>query len=500
LLSRKSFLILSTRLLAQILSFVGLFFITRYMGATTYGNVAWTMALVASINSIADLGFGSAHIKRLSEGNDVNECISTYAIIKLSLTAIMVTVTLVGFFIYTNVLALGVRDTSWDLIILFVIYYAFYDLAAIAIVSFDGMLQTAKSQIISLVDPLIRLPLVILFAVSRMGPFELGLAYAFGAMGLLIAALVLLYKQGIVWQKPVLFHKYLVFAIPFMVISIVGAIYSNVDRIVLGFFGTSVDVAYYSSAVALMAMLNVVGAAIATVTFPAFSQMYKEGRFDEIRKKTREAERYTSMLVVPVVVVIIIFPYDVAKILFGGNFELAGGALRWIVVATYLTLLNQAYSQQLISLSRLDLYFKVIIISMIGFVVLLLVLVPGSVLGIRLGGMLFVGAAFASLGAAVISFVLTRHYVRNLTKTTSNPRILKHILAGTISGVLLWYLSEFIALLHWYDLVLFGIIEIATFLSVLALIKEFTKDDLNYLLDVVNLRKMGKYIKEELGR
>ena len=63
MLARKSLLILIARFSSQILSFIALVFITRYLGLEIYGSITFSMALVATFNCVSDLGFNSAHVK-----------------------------------------------------------------------------------------------------------------------------------------------------------------------------------------------------------------------------------------------------------------------------------------------------------------------------------------------------------------------------------------------------------------------------------------------------
>jgi O-antigen/teichoic acid export membrane protein len=110
-------------MLTAALAYVGLYFMTRPpLGPEIYGTISYTLAFVATFNAVSDLGFSSAHIKKLSEGGDPDECISTFAAIKLVLTGIMVALTLSSVFVWTTLLGNVLTDTSVDLILLFVFY------------------------------------------------------------------------------------------------------------------------------------------------------------------------------------------------------------------------------------------------------------------------------------------------------------------------------------------------------------------------------------------
>ena len=107
MLARKSLLILIVRFSSQILSFIALLFITRYLGTDIYGSITFSFALVATFNCVSDLGFNSANVKRISEGKDLDDCFSTYRDHKDHPTGLMALITLGIVFSYTTILGRG---------------------------------------------------------------------------------------------------------------------------------------------------------------------------------------------------------------------------------------------------------------------------------------------------------------------------------------------------------------------------------------------------------
>jgi O-antigen/teichoic acid export membrane protein len=497
--ARKSLLILIARFSSQVLSFIALLFITRYLGAEIYGSLTFSMALVATFNGLADLGFNSANIKRISEGQDLNDCVSTFATLKLVLTGLMVGVTAVLMLFYTYFLGRGLSDTNFQLLLMFIGYYVFYDLAGIAIYTFDAKMETAKSQTIQMMDPLFRVPLVILVALNRMSVYSLALAFLVGAIAVFALSMVMIVRSGIRWRRPTLFRSYLKFAAPLAIASIIGIIWANIDKIVVGFFGTSVDLALYNSGLSLMGILATVGAGVSIITFPLFSKYYIEGKLDLIRQHTKEAERYISMMIMPVVVVVFVFPYATASILLGGDFIQAGGPLQIIVITTAVGLLNLAYGAQFPSTNRNDLTLRLIIFTLVANTILLVLLVPDSILGVRLFGLKYMGAAYAGLITALAAFVIVRAAVWKLTGTGSNPRILIHLGVAAMTGTVLYLFgTNLYSVQHLYDLMAIGLISVGLYFGMLYALKEFTKKDLDYLLEVANAKKMWRYIVTEL--
>ncbi len=498
MIGRRSLLIVITTILSTILSFVALFAMTNYLGKDVFGNISWVLATLGTLNVVADLGFGSAHVKRISEGQDENDCISTYIVIKLILIGIMVAFVFVALTVWNQIAGTSITPEAWNLVILFVLYFVMYDVATVAIFTYNARMETTKSQLIAMADPLIRVPLVIFVSVNRLTTTDLAYAYVLAMFGVMLTAIFLIKRGSFRWKKPTLFRSYLKFALPISLISIAGAVTLNLDKILIGYFDTPGNVAYYSSAQTLLAVLAVVGSAVATVTFPSFSRFHSVGDLKSIKEVTHAAERYISMICIPVTTLVMIFPTEICVALFGSQFAPAGDTMRFLSLAVLLNVLNQVYTSQILGVDRPDITAKIVLGTFLLNVFLLLMFVPNEVLGLKMLGMAYTGAAIATAITATTLFVSVRMIVKRLTGTGSSPRILKHVLGGAIAGgviVLLNLVYHFSGIIA---LVIFGMVTLAAFFGALVAMKEFTRWDLKYFLDIINPSKMFSYMGKEM--
>jgi O-antigen/teichoic acid export membrane protein len=499
LIARRSFLIMFSKFVAAGLGFIALSMMMRYV-PEEYGSIMWAMSLGATFNAIADLGMGAAHIKRISEGQDLSDCLATYAMGKLLLTMVMVSIFLGSLFVYTVMLGNRIYDTSMEVIVLFTLYWVFFDLAAVATQTFDARMQTAKTQFSFLMDSFVRVPLLIILAVNRLDDLFLAYAYVLGGMSLAITALALLAREGNAFGRPKMFRSYLAFALPLAPITVISAISLNIDKVLLGFFWSNLEVSYYASAYNFLLFFSTFGMAISTLTFPAFSKMHAEGRLEEIKAKTRQAERYVSLIGMPILAVLVVFPDEVASILFGGHNSAVGGPLRFLAVSMYLNLINYVYTSQLKAVNRPDLVAKVVFMQLAVNLTLLILLIPNSIFGQEVFGLRSTGAGIANMMGVMTLFILTRYAVYRLTGTTPDPSVGKHAIAGTVVVLVLILMSSGWGLARWYDLIGYGGLALAVFGALLVAMKELTKDDVRFFLNVVNPVEMGRYLRSELKK
>ena len=471
---------------------------TRYLGKDIYGSIAFTIALLASFNSLSDLGFSSAHVKRVSEGGGSGDCLSTFAIIKLLLNGVTAVVALISIFIWSNYLGNPLTAETWSLLLLFLLYFFMYNVASVVTTHYSATMEQAKAQIVMLFDPIVRVPLVIFVSLGHGSAIDLAYVYVASALSILLFALFFIYRDRVRWQRPTLYRSYIKFAAPLMLVTIIGTLAGTMDKVILGLDWGNSSVALFSSSQAILGVLAILSASVATMTFPSFSKLHSEGNIKEIRKLTWQAERYISILTMPIVAVIVIFPMECAKILLGGTFADAGEPMRFLAIATLLNMLNSVHSSQILAVNRPDTSAKLTLLNFLVYGVLLLVLVPANLIGFQMLGLSYTGAAIANLATVVVLFVFTRYVVYRLTGTSANPRLGLHVIAAVASSLWLMLLSDFLALSGWLDLVIYGLTSSLVFAAVLYALKELKREDIDYFLDLLSVRKMLSYISKEL--
>ena len=499
MLGRKSFLLFISRVLVALLSYVGLLFMLRTYGDSGYGTLSYAMAFVSTFNAFSDMGFSSAHIKRISEGKDLNDCICTYSVIKAGLTLLMVVITLASTYVWTVLLGNGLDDITTEMILIVVLYYVLIDLSSIATNTFTAKMEMVKLPIATLADPLIRVPLVILSCFLGLSLIGLFWMYVISAVGVVIVAAYLLLRGSVTWRHPTLFRSYYKFALPLVLISIIGVLGGTMDRLILGFYYTPDEVAYYYAPQAMLSSFAVIGTAVATLTFPSFSKLHSEGNTAMIRKVTQEAERYILMLSMPISILLLTFPYEMSSILLNEMVEATN--IIGIMTVTYLLLMiNSVDSTQITAVDRPDVTARISLISFFVTLISLFILVPTSeqsFLGIGLG-LSYVGAALALLIGRIVTFIITRYVVWRLTGTIPDKRLALQILAGLAVFLVIYPMSFVLPITRIYIILLYGLISVAVFIGVLYILKEFTRKDLDYFLQLLDIKEMWTYIRTEL--
>lgn len=500
MLGRKSLLVFTSLVATFALQLVGMLFITHYFDLQVYGTITWALSFVATFDALANLGFNTAHIKRISEGRDIADCVSTFAVVKLSLTAIMAFTVLFATYVWGTLLGHYITQESFDLILIFLVYQVMYDMVSIAILTFNAKTEMAKAYLVNLLDPLARIPLIIILSLGGGNIVELALTYIVGSSTVLIVGLLLLKRERIRWKRPTMYRTYLAFAAPVALITIMETLGNNMDKLLIGAIGNPADVGLYAAGKYLLCGLGAVGLAISLNLFPTFSRHHAQGDSAEIRRIMRQAERLTSFLAMPLAIVIILFPTELCVFLFGPIYSDAGESLRYLSIATLVIILNQAYLASILAINRPGINARITILDFSINLVLMLFFIPTTLWGVKGLGLSFVGAAIAAALTSFITMSVTRIMVKVLTGTNPNPRMLLHIMAGLATGLVLAFLTASFPVVHMVDLIIYTVLAYLIFELILYLARELRKEDIRYFLEVANLVGMLRYIVNEFHR
>jgi O-antigen/teichoic acid export membrane protein len=531
MIARKSLLIVIAQFLTRTLGWVGLVVLAKLWGGfapEALGVIGFAMSFVGIFNIIADLGFGQAHVKRISEGKDLGTCIGTFFTIKIILTSTMALIVFLAMVILEYVLHQGFHDaTKQSVVLVFLLYYVLLSIQQIASYTFNGKGEIAKMQITAIFENIIKVPLMILVALAGVGAIglapvinwpsvltpiqqflagrpigSLAMAYVFGITLTVIIGFWLLRKYP--WKKPnmELGKSYFSFALPMLLFSIIATITTNIDKLLIGYFWTATEVGYYFSLQQILQIILVLSVGFNTVLFPAYSGYYANKDFEKINKTTNTAERYISMVIIPPVIVMIVFVNPVISIMLNSAFLPASSALIVLILYALLASLMAPYYSLIIGVNKPGVYAKIgLAMSLVNIGLDLLLIPQGGFLStFGVNGPL--GAAIAMFLANCIGFIWIRYSAKKLTQIkllqTHTPR---HIIAGSIMGLVLYlfaFQTGLFPAIHWYHLVFFSGVGLLIYLAVLYLLREFTKKDLTFFLDLIHPLEMIRYMGSEL--
>jgi O-antigen/teichoic acid export membrane protein len=464
--------------------------IARLYAPEVYGSLSFMLSFVGIFDCLANLGLNNAHVKRVSEGKDFDDCVSTFALLKIVLTAVMVGAVLLSTLAFVTLTGRPLTAQALDLIVIFLVYQVMYDLVGIALLTFSAREQMAKAYLVNLLDPFI-----IILAIGGADVVQLALAYIVGSSLVLITGLALLRREKVHWKRPTLYRSYLAFAAPAAVVVIMEYIGNNADKILVGGAGTPEQVAYYSTAKYILTGLGAIGLAVYLNAFPAFSRKRAESKEAEIAPVSMLIERYISLLVTPLILVLILFPEPVTVFLFTTNYAPAAAVLSILSMVTLISILNQVHLARLMAMDRAKVTAVLLSIEMTCSVSLMILLMSTGWVGPP-----YIAAAVATLITAVLIMFLIRAAVHAVGGERPNWRMLVHLAVAMATILLLVVLAYFVPVTSIGLFLVFMCISYVAFEGIMYAIKELRWSDVQYMYEMAKIKGILSYIASEFRR
>lgn len=502
MLARKSFLIMVMAAIGGILGYVALYFIANFMPKESLGIVAFALSFTTMFGIVKKLGFETAHIKRVSEGKDLGECIGTFIFLKITLAVIYLAVILGVLYIWTDVMGRGFESDDHLIAIYIMVFYGVIaSFTEIMKQTFTARKEIAILQISMFIGTVMRVGATIVVAISGRGTIELAFTYIIAETAVLVIAGSFFAKFPIKKPTKSMFKNYSKFALPMVISSSIVLIITNIDKVFIQLFWGAEEVADYFAVYRLVTFLVIIEASVGLLLFPTISELHAKKDKKQIKELVVKSERYLSMTSFPIVVFMIALPLPILNILLDPKYETAAPILQILPIWALVSIISRPYGPLIMGIDRPWFVTISSIIRVSLNVVLNLIFIPIDIkiLGFTGLGLGATGAAIATLCTALFAFIYLRAVAWRLIGLKWNPvHIIKHIIAASGMMLILYYITSFFDIVRWYQLAIMFFMALGIYFGILYLIREFKKEDYNFFMDTLNPRKMLSYIVGEV--
>ncbi|MCD6236974.1 MAG: polysaccharide biosynthesis C-terminal domain-containing protein, partial [Thermoplasmata archaeon] len=207
-----------------------------------------------------------------------------------------------------------------------------------------------------------------------------------------------------------------------------------------------------------------------------------------------------GMITFPIVTLLITLSYPVIHILLSDKYLPAIRVLQIMPLFVLVEVLSGPYTQQLSGMNMPKFVRNRILIMMITNVSLNFILIPMDIrsLGLKLFGLGMEGAAIATVVAYLAGLLYIRIVSWRITGVKGSLSVITHALSATISGTIIYYISQHFLIARWYHLLGISLFGLLIYFAILFVLKEFKKEDFDLFIDTLNIKKMLRYVKEEL--
>lgn len=493
MLGRKAIVQFLSDNIVNLLGFISTFLIARFMGPTVLGVIGYNLSLVSVLSIFSDLGFGQAHVKRISEGGDIEKKTGTYLFIRIMLTILFTLCTL----LYLLFFGKG-KDVNIPIFILIFLSVILNQFAQFGTATFQGLQKTFLNNLPVLFGKTIKTIMTVIVIIFSLGALGIAFTYTFESVLILLISFILLKKtlKNIVINKDYL-RSYSQYALPLAGAIISSYLIGNADKLLIKKFWDIKEVGLYFGVQSLMAFPQSISNALMTIFFPRASELLQKKDTISLNLHLKDAIKYLSLIIFPICSLLIIYSREIPLIFFGSYYPQAQGIMIVGSLTALTITLIRPYSNILYALEKVKPMFSISIVCLVVLIVSDLILIPESLFGISLPALKGVGAAIGIFNMWFVNGI----FVAFLVKKYLNIAHLKSVPAVGIASI--FALGIILLIKNYFPLGISGMILgtmsfLVLYIILLFIFKIIKKKDLKYFMELININKMTSYLKEEI--
>jgi len=409
-IQRQSLISLVSTIGLTAVGFLSTMYFAHTVGLSILGAYYLFVAYFSIFNLLGDGGFGSAAVKRISEGVDQGAYFSAFIVLRVMLMAVSV-----GFLFIARPYLVDITSSGVFPWLVFALVASVF--TSITINGVYGSGKVGVNQIGHLIDNLVRVVVQVVAVVLGYG--VAGLAGGFVA-GLLAAGF---FNLRFLDLAPAPFrrsHISSLFAFSFWIfLSASGyLVFSYADTILIGYFLTDTEVGIYRVALQLTPAATFVTTALHTTLYPKISYWGKQHDLVSVEGALARAFTYSLLLAVPVLAGGWILGERLLYFFYGASATAGAAALAILLPVQVVHVFMYLQTMCLNALDRPRDSFRVTAIAVTANVVLNILLIPEY--GI-------VGASAATLATMVLNAALAHRALSRCIRVRIELRAVGHI-------------------------------------------------------------------------
>ncbi|TSA52136.1 MAG: hypothetical protein D4R45_07410 [Planctomycetaceae bacterium] len=498
MLARKAFLILSTKMITAVCSFVGFYFVAHYMGAEKLGIFAAAIGFVGTLSFFTDPGLHDTHLKKINAGKDLGSCTGTFLLIKGVVILLMILLVSIGLYVSQYASDNNFNNPVFVITVCVVLVGAVAgQITAVFTTTFSALLLTARQELPNFVG-LISIPLRIVVAIRQMSAVALATATTIGSLLSLGASLFL--ARDLPFKKPSrpFIKDYFTFMTPLALGSFIGTIAKHADKVILNYFNGPIQVGYLFVAQRIVTFIDFHSVAVSKVTFPVLSKLFHQDNLTDFNALINKSQKHILIFLAVIGTIVIVFRKEIIGIIAGGEFVDSADILAVLYLLTVVAALSRPMNYALIAIGQNKFYAKISIMVNVITLICYFLFIPHSLGGISLFGFEAIGAAFSMLIANTIAMASLVIFLYLKIGYYPNRQLLAIIVVTFVTSGVLIFVKSLLGS-NWYVLPFCVFVGCGFFLASGYIAGFITREELILYRNIINPNEMKNYIVSEIA-
>ena len=323
---------------------VGIIIVARLLGPSSYGLYTLAIVIPTLLISLSDAGMNFALVRLPAKLRSVGDHARASRLIRLGFLLKLVISTVAFLICYagSTVIATTVLNRPElapfiQLASLLIIFQAIFDATNNSFIGQDLMQYSASVQIMQAILKGTLGPALVLTGLGIRGALA-GYVLALAAAGLTGAAVLFTrhvrsspHTSDLVSME---LRELLGYGLPLYLSSILGVFLTQYQNIVLAHLASNVEIGNFGATWNFTTLMTILTYPITTAMFPMFSKMDPKSQKSDLARGFVLAVKYTSLLMIPASVAVMVFSRDLVYLTYGSGYTFA---------PQYLVLLSALY-------------------------------------------------------------------------------------------------------------------------------------------------------------
>ncbi|MFI5236309.1 MAG: flippase [Ignavibacteriales bacterium] len=459
-------------------SFFLMMFLPRYLGAESYGKLYFAMSLTIFGGLIIDLGISSLFVKEVARDRSK---VNSFFMNGVSLRLIMWVIAMLGMLLYLFIT--GYSSELFTLIVILGFGKLLETISDLAHRIFQSFEQLRYRSIAVIIERVSLSVVGIVMLLAGYGIIVIAIVMTLSVLLNLLVCFLLLPKLVTLKIEitPSSWKGLLASSLPFLISTFFSFIYFRIDVIMLSAMTNDTVVGWYGAPYKLFDTMMFFPSILHIVVFPVFSRLWKQSH-TEFFQTARQTLDATVIVAVAITFCLITLASPVVNLLFGlEEYSNSVILLQGLALIIPLIYINFIISTVDISADKQRALSIVSIIATFINIGLNFWLIPFFQNDYGNGA---IGAMISTLITETCVMVMFIHLLPQGCFNKENLWvILKSLIAGIFSGVLVWYVESHLNI--WY---LSGLIGIIIYTAFLIAANVLTKKEFGLVLTIIPKR------------
>ncbi len=278
-------------------------------------------------------------------------------------------------------------------------------------------------------------------------------------------------------DKQDLLQNFVSYSWPLFFVMAITEIFYWTDSFLIGYFNGAISVGFYNAAVPIVLFLAVIPELFSKLFFPMITKEFANKKIEVVRQISQQVGKWIFILVLPMFIILFLFPGVIINLLFGGEYLVAVDALRILSIGGLITSLFMPHYNLLSMAGKSKKIFYIFLFISISNIILNLFLIPPF--GIS-------GAAAATtISKIFMAILLSLEVKRELNVIPFRKKIIQIFFISLIPTILILLIRKVFEV-NLFILFASGILFFITYFALIFLTKSFDKNDMEIIKIIKN--------------